>query len=463
MNATFWSALGGSVIALWLWWRCGARIAPEHRAARVMRLLSPSWFLVCLALVNALNAGMAIYMCYVAPGDVTEDIAAAQGVLRGERIYDPHLSDALHASLQNDPARFSLAPYWPALNAKESVARRVPYYTQAHPPLMAVVFAALVALFGIRGTCLGIAMLSLAALGLVLFLLRQVLAPSLPARLALAAVAAVLGWEPVISLLRQGQSGLLLTALMVLGWWRLRQRHAVSAGVAIGAATCLKLYPGLLLVYLFLRNRQAFRAALLTILALLGLPLLVLRWQDYLDFVQTARTVVMPFAQAPHNLSLLGLLTRDLGLKGGSLSFPVTLLSVLGVLLIGATGWLVCQRAGKYSEEGEALDLEYSLFLVLMPLLSPVAWDHYLTILLLPVAVLGRRVVACGPSWATVSGFFALLAALSTPILTLIWLFAAPGRPRNMISSLDSLITWAMIALWLWSMKLYRELYVRGD
>jgi hypothetical protein len=458
VNATFWSALGGLAVALWLWWRRGAGIAPEHRAARVTGLFLSSWFLVCLILVNVLNAGIVIYMSYVAPLDATQDIASAEGLLRGERIYDPHLSDAVHASLQNDPARFSLAAYWPALKAKEALAQQEPYHTQAHPPLMTVAFAPLVALLGIRGTCLAMAPLSLAALGLVLILLRQVLAPGLPARPAVVIVAAVLGWEPVLSLLRQGQSGLLLSALMVLGWWSLRRNHAGSAGVAIGAATCLKLYPGLLLVYLFLRNRRAFRAALLTILALSGLSLLVLRWQDYLDYAQSAHTVVTRFARSPHNLSLLGFLARDMGLKGANLGAAIALLSVLGVLLVGVTGWLVRRRAGEYVDDGETLDLEYSLFLILMPLLSPVAWDHYLTILLLPVAVLGRRVLTYGTSWAAVSGFFALLAALATPVLTLIWVFAVPGRQRTMMSLADSLITWAVAAFWAWSVKLYREL-----
>ena len=32
------------------------------------------------------------------------------------------------------------------------------------------------------------------------------------------------------------------------------------------------------------------------------------------------------------------------------------------------------------------LDLEYSLFIALIPLLSPIAWDHYLVFLLLPHA-----------------------------------------------------------------------------
>jgi hypothetical protein len=152
------------------------------------------------------------------------------------------------------------------------------------------------------------------------------------------------------------------------------------------------------------------------------------------------------------NISLLGFLTRVLGLKG-SPGFAMLLLSLLALLLVGATGWLVHRGAGDQVIVGGAIDLEYSLFVLLMPLLSPVAWDHYLLILLLPVAILGSRILHTW-RWPPISGFFGMLAALSSPI---------PTRPGSHIAATSFMICAvgiAVAALWLWSTKLYRESYL---
>jgi hypothetical protein len=469
VHATFWVALGAFAMSLWMLWRQGTKAARGMPVRTMTKWLSSPWFLVFVACINALSAGIAIDLCYVDPWDVIQDIVSAQQLLRGRRIYPPSVTDLARVSLRNDPAGVSLGTYSHALKQKEEwedmFPDRVPasppkdQLIQAHPPMMTVLFALPVALVGVRGTCLAVNLLSLAALGAVLFFLRLVLAPAMPVRVTLALAALILGWEPVIQVLREGQSGLLLSALLVLGWWCLRRGSAVWAGVAIGTATCLKLFPGLLLIYLFLRHRRALWAASLTILTLVGSSLLMLQWQDYLDYFQTAQTVVARFSPVRDNVSLLGFLSHNLELKS-SPGLAMALLSVPAVLLVGASGWLVSRGAGEHSAVEEALDLEYSLYLVLMPLFSPVAWSHYIPILLLPMAVLGNRILQQPTAWPPMWGFFGLLAALSLPTNAHVWRFALPGHSRISVS-VFAVITWAIAGLWILLMKRYHESYIR--
>ncbi|HEY1760235.1 MAG TPA: glycosyltransferase family 87 protein [Bryobacteraceae bacterium] len=453
---TFWILLGGFAMSLWMWRSRGVRTPPEMPVTTMARWLSSPWFLVCATCLGVANAAIAIDLCYTAPLDVSQDTASAQLLLRGEPIYRPDMNSLVLDALRNDPAKWSLGTHWHTLRIKEAWENTFTGgpngWGQAHPPLMTMFYALSVALVGVRGSCLGISVLSLAALGVVLFLLRQAFAPAMQGRMLLAFVAIILGWGPMISLFRQGQSGLVLSALMVLGWWCLRVKREAWAGIAIGVATCLKLYPGLLLVYFLLRHRRAFWAACLTILALVGSSLAVVRWQDYLDYFQTTHMVVARYSSSPMNISVLGFLTRDLGLKE-SPGFAMLLLSLAGLLLVGSTAWLVHRGTGERPVVRGSLDLEYALFVLPIPLLSPFTWDHYLLILLLPVAILGNRILQTW-HWPPICGFFGMLTALSLPI---------PTRPGSHVAATTLMVIATGVAvatLWLWATKLYRESYL---
>lgn len=466
INATFWLVFIGLLSALLTWWVFGTRVSPGQWGSVVAKLVSSPWLLSALIVVNALNVALPLYMSYVAPLDLMQDIASAEGLWRGGRMYDPHLADNLHVWLTTHPPEMSLANRWPRFAERERIAMRAGYFPPSHPPLTAVVLAPIVPLLGPRATSLAFNLFSLGALGLSLFLLRDGLYAGLSSRLFLAVAALVVGWTPVISLIRQSQSALVISVLMIWGWWELRRNRPVRAGVAIGLATALKLFPGLLLIYLLLRNRKAFASGLVTAATLFGLPLVLLQRQDFLDYSKAAQNVAVRWGASVHNLSILAFLRRDIGLPAAGHGFASAgaLTSAVGILLTALAVWLVFRRSAKYAGGAEGLDLEYSLFLCLMPLLSPVVWDHYLTILLLPLAVVGQRVLAPPVSWPAVSGFLAIIVVLSIPILTilnLIWKYAEP-RQRPWYALFDSLLMWAMLALFGWSIGIYRKVYVGG-
>ncbi len=454
-NATFWLALAVMGVACARYIRSFVRRPTCDQLLRaVQKLLDSSLLFAFVGLGAVLTALFAIYMGYEAPRDIMQDIVSSQEMLQGRPLYPPNMTELFQASLAREPARLSLGRVWPVLGEKEREAREQAVtdpWIQAHPPLMTLLIAPFVALFGVHGTYLAFTLLSLGALLLSLALLHRNIGRTLSGRQVAILGLAVLGWGPVVTTLRNGQSSILLGALMIGGWFCLRRGRAVAAGVAVGAATCLKLYPGLLLLYLLLRRRRAFMAAFVTTLVLLWLPGALTGWGTYLDYFRTARFVVTMFAGYFENLSLLGLLTRMA--RTPDPQFATKALFVgSGLVIVGSVGWLVGHRLDVNAEKTQALDLEYALFVALMPLLSPVAWDHYLTILLLPLAVLGQRILEPASSRAGLLGFLGLAVVLSVPRAMFFWRFATgdtitSSSPNLLLVSLPTL---ALAALCVW-------------
>jgi hypothetical protein len=83
-----------------------------------------------------------------------------------------------------------------------------------------------------------------------------------------------------------------------------------------------------------------------------------------------------------------------------------------GTAIVAVACLVVYLRGGR---ELQCLDYEYALFVTLMPLLSPVAWHHYLPLLILPLALVGQQVWDKGPSWTSLCAFLLLLLGLSLP------------------------------------------------
>jgi len=361
------------------------------------------------------------------------------------------MREIMRRTLEEEGEPLSLGAWWPRLKEAERRQFRelvTSHWVQAHPPFMTLVMMPLTVALGVRGTCIAVAFLSLAALGLTLLLLRQLPIPPTSSTASMLVFAvAVAGWSAVTSALRNGQSGLLLGGLMTLGWLALRRGHDALSGVAVGVAASLKLYPGLLLVYLLLRRPRALAVALGTMALLAGLPAALFGVQIYRDYFQTADSAVAVWAGLDVNLSLLGLLVRIVGAPGLWLPIDERVFAALAVAVVAVLAYGLWRR--RESAGAEALDVEYSIFLALMPLLSPMAWHHYLPILLLPLAVAGRRLLCGTPTWRGVLGFLGLLAVLATPEGAFPYVFGALADrvgwfPREPLSSAPTL---ALVAL----------------
>ena len=202
VNVTLWilvTVLGVLACSWALFRRTPRKFGRVLSAVRGLVFSSPA--LVFLIISNSACAGFAIYMSYVAPQDIMLDIASVQELLKGNPFYSSNMGELVRESMQKEPPRLSLGRWSRRLRekeAREQIPATMPL-VQAHPPLMILVFAPLVASFGVRGTCLAVSLLSVLALFLTDWALFRGLDLHLSARERIALAFGTLGWYPVIS------------------------------------------------------------------------------------------------------------------------------------------------------------------------------------------------------------------------------------------------------------------------
>jgi hypothetical protein len=182
--------------------------------------------------------------------------------------------------------------------------------------------------------------------------------------------------------------------LYVLAWWLLRRRRDVSAGLCLGAATSLKLFPGLLVLMLLLGRRfRAFVAACGTYLAIASVMTIAYGPRSWLDFFQQQGPISERWMGSVQNSSLHGLLTR---LISPACEGPVTptrtatqLAVGVSVCLLGLAAWSSrspLQRARE--SDPRAIDVPFALFVLLSAFLNAWAWEHYFVLVIQPIMIL---------------------------------------------------------------------------
>jgi alpha-1,2-mannosyltransferase len=268
--------------------------------------------------------------------------------------------------------------------------------------------------------------LCLAAAG---FLMVRILGSDRASLLTVAACWALCG--TVAENLVLGQVNPILLFLVVLAWWDVsRGRGAVAAG-AVGLATALKLWPGVLLIALAIlhwRRAAAGLAAALALIALSWLPFLAVppphspARADYwvgtpalLNFSLPA--VALRLADPPTPGQILPLSWRN-GNDPLAFKLParqaVLSAGLAGLLLALGAAWLLwaARRSG-----GEGVQPAMAAAVSLALLASPICWYHYQLLQLPGLALLARRWAgrpASRPWWlARLVGLAALAAGLT--------------------------------------------------
>ena len=211
-----------------------------------------------------------------------------------------------------------------------------------------------------------------------------------------------LDW-PVLYSLKLGQVGPILLLLFVLGWrWLDRP---TPFGATIGMGGVVKLQPLLLVGWAVLVGawRSAAAAvAFAAVVCLVTLPLVGLTaWTDYATLL---RSVSEPVT-TPHNFTI-GAVLYQAGIFA-AIASAIQWASVAAVLLVVVVG---TRRL--------SLAAGFLMAVVASQLVSPVVWDHYAIVLLLPTAWL----VAHGARWAV-----AIPLATSLPLLWLVPAAIYPG------------------------------------
>ena len=161
---------------------------------------------------------------------------------------------------------------------------------------------------------------------------------------------------PVMAAIVLGSQAPVVAALLAAAWMRVDRP---DAGIWLGVAATLKMFPGLLIPMLWMHGRRRMAAVAGATVAALNLAGLAL---PDVSFEQIS-TLLFEI-DGPHNLSF---------------RLP------LAAVALGALAMSVWARRLTF-------DQVMTGGCIAMLVLSPIVWDHYLIILLLPLSVLGQKV-----------------------------------------------------------------------
>jgi hypothetical protein len=337
--------------------------------------------------VFAIGVGVIVLVAGSTLGyDFQAYVAAAHRVLEGQRLYDPNVSVAGGFAIYLYPPPFALAMI-PFALAPDQVG------LWAWLGTLLVAFLAGVALLPVR-----------AEIRWAILLL------------------AGLQW-PFLYSIKLGQVGPLLFLAFVIGWRWLDRPGPLGASMAVGAL--IKVQPGLLFGWaLATRRWRAFAIGTGVIVVAAVIATVALgfgTWADYIDLLRKVSTPVT----TPHNFTP-GAIAFQLG-SGETTATLIEAATVLVALVVAVAAWL---RADSESS--------YIVTVVASQLISPLLWDHYAMLLLLPTALLLQR----RQWWAVLIPLAGWLSAPVYPILFLVSLLAPllgagprPGVPGPAIAA----------------------------
>jgi len=191
-------------------------------------------------------------------------------------------------------------------------------------------------------------------------------------------VAAALALPPVVAELVLGNVHLYILGLLVLGWLGIRYGggRELVGGAAIGLATLIKVFPGLLLVWLLVTRRyRAFAAALVGAAFMIVATLPMTGIQPWLDYPTVLANLGAP-VDTTDTLAPTVWLAPLLGF--GPARILVTAVG-LGLLV-----WLGAAARGRPTDL-VTVAASYGAAVTISVLIAPALYQHYLAILVLPL------------------------------------------------------------------------------
>ena len=339
-----------------------------YRLPSLARAIGPVRGAIILAAMLIQVATLVWIRLYVAGpdgGDICRDVVATQRILHGQSPYARILNCGTLFNVPHPPAYFLLIGPFALL------------------PLPWAAF--LWDLVGLAALWVGVALIA-----------RELRLAPPPWALALL-LTLLLTWSPLLQTLLEAQISPLLLLLLTLAWLAARRGRGGWAGAALGVATAVRLFPGLAVVYFLIR--RDWRAVAMACVVFVGMEAVATPLVGGLPGVIAYATRESPAATAEwlvheHNVSLWGLTRllfvgpRDVLalLPAPWLATPLTY--ALLAALLGALALRTYQRRKLPFADDETTCLAY---LPAMLLASPLTWQHYFVILLLPLLVLIAR------------------------------------------------------------------------
>lgn len=311
----------------------------------------------------------------IVSSDFTQDYVAGLALREGRSIYSPFTP----ADIGAEKLGMGYALY-------------TPYgFANNHPPFDTVLFLPLTLLPYDQAIMLW------SVLALLLYLLcgelvlRELkIAIARHWKLLLAGLA--LCWYPFQAHIALGQWSMLIVAGVLGCWALLRRQRDTAAGVLLGIACLIKLFPGMIVVYLLLRRRwRAAGAACATMAAGGLLTLMIVGIDDMLEYVRRVAPLdAIEFAPAPINHSLTAVFHRLFG-DGPWVTALISAPWVISILValsgLGLTG-LLAYKVWRTPPTQRGQDTTFALACITMLLASPITWQHIFPILMCPLGLL---------------------------------------------------------------------------
>lgn len=270
---------------------------------------------------------------------------------------------------------------------------------------------------------------------------------------------ALLGlFNPLYIQLLQGQLNPLLLLLLTVAWIADRRDRPGWAGVAVGVAAGLKLYPGFLFLYFLCAGRwRALAAGAAAVVAANAIPLVLFGPAEFRTYVERVVPSLSNYQSSWRNVSLTGFWLRIFNPQTHEMVTPLVvspaataLLAASRLLVVGLVGWSAWR-----ARSVAARDRAFAAAVVGMVLVTPVAWTHYFVLLALPAGLLWARAPAGPLRWAVwpallplwlPENFFARLAVGPQQAVAMVNLRHSALDPVTNLTALSA-FTYALLAL----------------
>lgn len=313
------------------------------------------------------------------PGDFPQDYMAGKQLLTGKTLYPSNYREIDEHLLPKNATPVAL---------KNKLIN-------AHPPFTSILLFPLWFL-SFRNAIFLWVIITILCMGLIILLLLK--SENIPLIYIPLVSLFVFAWPPFQVNLSNGQISILVTLFVIAGWYFLKKGRESLAGIFIALAAMLKFYPGLLIIYLLINKKyKAFLSATIGMGFILSLSYLITK-HDLLFFIFNVLPGDIQRCEIVFgNASFNGYFTQlflHLQPYGNTIAFIPT------VNLFDRNLYLYVTEAlfllyGVYSTKRYNYDNDagFSVFIISSLLLSPLCWNHYLTLLLLPLVFLIRELL----------------------------------------------------------------------
>jgi alpha-1,2-mannosyltransferase len=202
-------------------------------------------------------------------------------------------------------------------------------------------------------------------------------------------VAAAFAFPPVVGELVLGNVHLLLLGLLTIAWLGIRQgtpRGELAAGIAVGLASVIKVFPGVLIVWFLLTRR--YRAAAGVAIGAAAFALLTLPITGIEPWTQFP-TVLANLSAPSDTTDTLAPTVWLAAVVGFTPARIVITLAGLAILAVAARASTADQRAEDgslaFGDRHAPTSRSFALAVTIAVLVAPALYHHYLALLVLPM------------------------------------------------------------------------------